>query len=91
MDDVILTQRLAALERQVMLLSERLGLECPPFAGALAVSESTGAGSGVRPSGGVPDDVVELARAGKTTQAISRLRHLTGASLLEAKRIVDGL
>jgi ribosomal protein L7/L12 len=35
--------------------------------------------------------VLELARAGKTTQAISRYKYLTGATLVEAKRIVEGL
>ncbi|HXZ57314.1 MAG TPA: hypothetical protein VEG40_07010 [Gaiellaceae bacterium] len=40
---------------------------------------------------GVPEEVVELARAGRTTEAVSRLRALTGASLLEAKRTVDSL
>jgi ribosomal protein L7/L12 len=35
--------------------------------------------------------VLELARAGKETHAISRLRQLTGMSLVEAKRTVDGL
>ena len=40
---------------------------------------------------GVPDEVVELARAGDTTKAISMLRMMTGATLLEAKKIVDSL
>ena len=35
--------------------------------------------------------LVELARAGKKIQAISELRRLTGASLMEAKDIVEGL
>jgi ribosomal protein L7/L12 len=39
----------------------------------------------------VPAEVVELARAGKTVQAISLLRKLTGATLVEAKRVVDSL
>jgi len=39
----------------------------------------------------MPDEVVALARAGKTTQAISAYRRLTGATLLEAKTIVEAL
>jgi ribosomal protein L7/L12 len=35
--------------------------------------------------------VLELARGGKEMQAISRPRQLTGLSLVEAKRVVDGL
>jgi ribosomal protein L7/L12 len=43
------------------------------------------------PASSVPAEVVELARAGKSIQAISALRRLTGASLVEAKRVVDPL
>ncbi|MGZ4672550.1 MAG: hypothetical protein ACXV98_07025 [Ilumatobacteraceae bacterium] len=55
----------------------------PPFPGA----------AGEVPAGQsrVPDEVVELARAGKTIQAISALRKLTGATVVEAKQIVDSL
>jgi ribosomal protein L7/L12 len=82
-DDALLARRFEAIERQLRLISEQLGIDCPPFAGdALAP-----AGSGP----GLPGEVVELARAGHTTQAISRMRQLTGASLLEAKRAVDAL
>lgn len=86
MDDAQLAQRFAALEAQVKLLSDQLGVACPPFAGAAASTPEAGS-----TMDGVPDEVVELARAGKTTQAISRQRQLTGATLLEAKKIVDRL
>jgi ribosomal protein L7/L12 len=39
----------------------------------------------------VPAEVLELARSGKSIQAISAFRRLTGASLVEAKRVVDSL
>jgi ribosomal protein L7/L12 len=39
----------------------------------------------------VPAEVVELARAVKSIQAISAFRKLTGATLLEARRVVDAL
>jgi hypothetical protein len=39
----------------------------------------------------VPDEVVELARAGKKLEAIQRLRQLTGANVEQARTIVAGL
>ncbi len=80
MDDPSLVQRFGAIERQLKLISDHLGIDCPPFAGTVG-------GEG----GGVPGEVVDLARDGKHTQAISRLRQLTGMTLLEAKAVVDGL
>ena len=80
MDDAALARRFGAIEAQLALISEHLGLECPPFPAA------TGS-----PDGDVPVEVLELARGGKEIQAISRLRQLTGVSLVEAKRVVDGL
>ena len=80
MDDAALARRFGAIEAQLALISERLGLECPPFPAATGSTD-----------GGVPAEVLELARGGKEIQAISRLRQLTGVSLVEAKRVVDGL
>ncbi len=80
MDDAALARRFGAIEAQLALISEHLGLECPPFPGATGPTD-----------GGVPAEVLELARGGKEMQAISRLRQLTGLSLVEAKRVVDGL
>ena len=87
MDDAQLIRRLELIEQQIRVLSERAGVECPPFA-------SDGAHAAAAPAqtaGGIPAEVVELARAGKSTQAISTFRKLTGATLLEAKRVVDSL
>ena len=80
MDDAALALRFVAIEAQLALISEHLGLECPPFPAATGSTD-----------GGVPAEVLELARGGKEIQAISRLRQLTGVSLVEAKRVVDGL
>lgn len=91
MDDVLLTQRLRALEAQVKLLSDHLGVTCPPFVGATGAMDETGNAEPSPAAGQLPNEVLELARAGKTTQAISAYRRLTGASLLEAKTIVDRL
>jgi len=79
MDDAQLAQRFALLEAQVKLLSDQLGMPCPPFAGVAAAGSA------------VPDEIVDLVRAGKKIQAISELRRLTGASLVEAKNIVESL
>jgi hypothetical protein len=48
--------------------------------------------SDTRPdAGGVPADVVELARAGKTTDAIARYRELTGVDFAHAREVIDSL
>jgi ribosomal protein L7/L12 len=89
MDDAQLARRFEMLEAQVKLLSDHLGLASPPYPGAVpGATPSDGASA---PSGQVPEEVMELVRSGKTTQAISLYRRLTGASLLEAKTIVEGL
>jgi ribosomal protein L7/L12 len=87
-DDAQLATRFTAIERQLTLISQQLGISCPPFARDLAEPAADASG---HDASGLPVEVVELARAGHTTQAISRLRQLTGASLLEAKRAVDAL
>jgi len=92
MDDAQLARRFEMLEAQVKVLSDHLGLSSPPFPGAVAPSipaDDTSASAAT--SGQVPDEVLELARAGKTTQAISLYRRLTGTTLLEAKTIVESL
>jgi large subunit ribosomal protein L7/L12 len=87
MDDAQLAERLAVLEQQVKLLSDQLGVECPPFPGAVEV-DAVATPSAL---GDVPDDVVALARAGHTDKAISMLRMMTGITKSEAREIVDNL
>ncbi len=85
MEDSLVHRRLALLEHQVRLLSERVGVPCPTFAsdvGATAPSQF---------EGGVPAEVVALARAGNAIAAIKLYRELTGAGLREAKDVVDSL
>jgi ribosomal protein L7/L12 len=43
------------------------------------------------PTAGAPADVVELAQAGKTIEAIQRYRELTDASFEDARQVVMGL
>ena len=87
MDDVLLAKRFAALEAQVKLLSDQAGLSCPPFPGAVGVADGQPSPS----TSQIPDEIIALARAGKTSQAISAYRRLTGVTLLEAKRTVEDL
>lgn len=91
MDDAQLAHRFEVLEAQVKLLSDHLGLSSPLFPGAVASTNSVSDAGAPVSTAEVPSDVVALVRSGKTTQAISRYRQLTGATLLEAKTIVDGL
>jgi large subunit ribosomal protein L7/L12 len=81
MEDPHIYRRLALLEQQVRLLSDRLGVPCPTF----------GSDVGTAGHGGVPAEVVSLARAGNAIAAIKLYRELTGVGLREAKDVVDSL
>jgi ribosomal protein L7/L12 len=43
------------------------------------------------PGADVPDDVVQLAQAGKAMEAVKRYRELTGAGFEDARAVVSGL
>jgi hypothetical protein len=85
MNDPQLEQRLAAIEHQLRLVSDHLGIPCPPFPSEFGPPPGFAAG----PTGGMPPDVVELARSGNAIGAIKRYREITGASLSEAKDAID--
>jgi ribosomal protein L7/L12 len=68
-------RRLDHIEQQLQLLAKTVGV---PYA-TWAESEN------------VPDEVIELARAGKTLEAVGRYRELTGANLEQARSVVAGL
>jgi ribosomal protein L7/L12 len=93
MDDAQLAKRLGAIERQLTLVSAQLGIDCPPFVGDALPSDAEDAQPAIENANAtaLPAEIVDLARTGRTTEAISRIRQLTGASLLEAKRAVDAL
>ena len=98
MDDEQLAKRFGAIERQLRTISLHLGLDCPPFPSDGLTTEVTASAEGWSSTGGtgssqsaLPAEIVELARAGHKIEAIKRLRTLTGASLLEAKRAIDAL
>jgi hypothetical protein len=62
--------------------------------GAADVVRILSAGLGLdRPMSSIPDDVVELVRAGRTADAVKALRHQAPGrlSLRAAKRMVDAL
>jgi ribosomal protein L7/L12 len=67
-------ERLRRLEEHAERVGRQLGV---PFGDPSATS------------GGVPDDVVALARGGNKIEAIKRYRELTGVGLREAKDAVD--
>ena len=81
----LINRRLALLEQQVRVLSEALGVPCPTFA------SDAGTTAASQHEGGVPAEVVSLARSGNAIAAIKLLRELTGANLREAKAVVDSL
>jgi ribosomal protein L7/L12 len=62
---------------QSSILADRAGEESPGPAGVAAVS--------------LPEDVVALARAGKTLDAVKRYREITGATLDEAKAVIGDI
>lgn len=79
-----LTQRLAAIEAQLVALSQAAGVPCPSFPSTVLQ------GGGPPPSDPLAE-VVALARAGRTIDAIKRFRELTGAGLHEAKQAVEAM
>jgi large subunit ribosomal protein L7/L12 len=81
----LISRRLALLEQQVRLLSKRAGVPCPTFA------SDVGTTAHGQFEGGVPAEVVALARAGKAIAAIKLYQELTGAGLREAKQVVESL
>jgi large subunit ribosomal protein L7/L12 len=80
----LINRRLGQLEQQVRVLSEALGVPCPTFASDVGDIAPT-------QQGGVPAEVVSLARGGNAIAAIKLLREVTGLGLREAKEIVDSL
>jgi len=98
-DDFTLLRRIEALEAQVLLLSQHLGVACPPFASTgFATPPNPLAASTAAPVGGPPPHlspqqqaIVDLARSGNKLEAIKQYRALTGADLAEAKRFIESL
>jgi hypothetical protein len=68
-------ERLDHIEQHVVRLGKKSGPQYTPTKGFVPA----------------PPDVVDLARAGETDDAIARYRELTGADLGRASAVVDGL
>jgi len=81
----LINRRLALLEQQVPALSEALDVPCPTFVSGVGDTAPR------QLEGGVPAEVVSLARSGNAIAAIKLLRELTGADLRQAKAVVDSL
>jgi ribosomal protein L7/L12 len=73
-------QRIAALERKVSDLYERIGKEEPQFGSA---DEGTGGGRALSAADQDPE-IIKFVQEGKEIQAIKRYRELTGLGLAEA-------
>lgn len=71
----ITKRRLDRIEEQLVLISKTVGVPYATYADSLDV----------------PDEVVALARAGKTLEATKRYRELTGANIDQAQKVIIGL
>lgn len=71
----ITNRRLDRIEEQLVLISKTAGVPYATYAASL----------------NVPDEVVALARAGKTLEATKRYRELTGANIDQAREVIIGL
>lgn len=98
MDDAELSQRFAAIEAQLVLISQHLGVSCPAFASTAFRPPAAFGGHGSPPPPGANPmmpayqlEVIALLRAGEKIKAIKAFREATGCSLIEAKEAVERL
>jgi ribosomal protein L7/L12 len=75
------------LNRRFAAIAERMGA----IEAQLAILSEKAGVPYEPPSANAPPEVVELVRAGRVLDAITRYRELTGASLEEARAMVDGI
>jgi ribosomal protein L7/L12 len=98
--------RLQAVENQLAIVSRQMGvpfLQTPaisdPTPGGVYYDPGTASyDPTAQPSplidpgpGGIPADIVAMARSGKKIQAIKRYREMTNCDLRTAKRVIDSL
>lgn len=98
MDDVELSRRFAAIEEQLVRISQHLGVPCPAFPSTAFMQSAAPAGSPMAPPTGAPPtmpayqlEVIALMRAGKKIEAIKVFREATGSGLREAMDAVERL
>jgi hypothetical protein len=85
MTEAELTRAVNRIEKRLDWIEENLGRVVGLQYVAMGRSDT-------RPDpGGVPADVLELARAGKTLDAIRRYRELTGLDFAHAREVIDNL
>lgn len=98
MDESDLSARLAAIEAQILALSQHLGVPCPQFVSTMFRTPAPpmpGMAPAPAPYGAPPQtpayqlEVAALVRAGNKIEAIKVFREATGCSLLEAKDAVE--
>jgi hypothetical protein len=85
MTEAELTRAVERIEKRLDWIEENLGrvigLKYVPMGRSDARPDATG----------VPTDVLELARAGKTMDAVKRYRELTGVDFAHAREVIDKL
>lgn len=96
MDDVELSRRFAAIEEQLVRISQHLGVPCPAFPSTAFMQSAPTGTPMAAPTGGPPMpayqlEVIALMRAGKKIEAIKVFREATGAGLREAMDAVERL
>ena len=85
MTEAELTRAIDRIEKRLDWIEENLGRVVGLQYVAMGRSDT-------RPdAAGVPDDVLALARAGKTMDAIARYRELTGVDFAHAREVIDNL
>lgn len=85
MTDAQLTSAIERIEKRLDWIEENLGR-------VVGLQYTPMGRSETRPdASGVPEDVLELARAGKTVDAITRYRELTGLDFAHARDVIANL
>lgn len=78
-------------EALIGLQFERIGERLRAIEAQLALLSEKAGVPYENPIDGVPEDVVELVKAGKSLEAMKRYREVTGASGKEAQEVVAGI
>lgn len=98
MDDVELSRRFAAIEEQLVRISQHLGVPCPSFPSTAFMQSAQPSGAPMAAPGGPPPsmpayqlEVIALMRVGKKIEAIKVFREATGSGLREAMDAVERL
>ena len=98
MDDIELSKRFAAIEEQLVRISQHLGVPCPAFPSTAFMQSAPPSTAPMAAPGGPPPsmpayqvEVIALMRAGQKIEAIKVFREATGCGLREAMDAVERL